>query len=361
MLDRRSVLLGMSGGLLAACTTTGRPRLSDYEASSAPFYPVDVRPERIKEILVGLRPGRDGGFRLEAEPFGDKIIVHNYGHEGDGVTLSWGCGTLAAEKVLETGEDDIAVIGAGAQGLTTALILARHGKKVTVYAEKFHPNVTSSIAGAIILTASSYGDVDLDTVARVNALAHTGFDAYENRPGTGVTRVRHHYLNRRRQDMARPDEKTLLGCPFGDMTRPTMIDMSLYLPYLMQEARVAGVAFYTETFRTPADLIALGQPVIVNCTGLGAGALFDDEAVHPVWGQLVRLHPQPEIDYSYVAPGNDGQLYMFPRQTSIVLGGTRRRDVWPLEPDPAETARLLLQHGKLAARARQILPLQVAA
>lgn len=361
MLDRRGVLLGLSGGLLAACTTTGRPTISGYEASAAPFYPVDVRPERIKEIVVGLRPGRDGGFRLEAEPFGDKILVHNYGHEGDGVTLSWGCGTLASELVAHTGADDVAIVGAGAQGLTTALILSRMGKRVTVYADKFHPYVTSNVAGALILTAASYGDVPIDTVARVNALARTGFDQYENQPGTGVTRVRHHYLQRRRQDQAEPGEKTLFGCPFNSVTHPTMIDMSLYLPYLMKQARDLGAIFYTKRFESPTELSALSQPVIVNCTGLGAGALFGDEAVHPVWGQLVRLHPQPEIDYSYVAHAGDGQLYMFPRETSIVLGGSRRRDVWSLEPDPTETQRLLYQHGKLAERARRIVSMKVAA
>lgn len=360
MLDRRGVLLGLTGGLLAACTTTERPRLSEYEARSAPFYPVDVRADRIKEIVVGLRPGRDGGFRLAAEPFGDKIIVHNYGHEGDGVTLSWGCATLAAGLVAETEASDVAVIGAGAQGLTTALILARQGKRVTVYAEKFHPYVTSNVAGALILTADAYGDVDPGIVSRVNALARTGFDAYEDRPGTGVTRVRHHFLQRRRQDAAEPGEKTLFGCPFNAMSRPTMIDMSLYLPYLMQEARDMGVVFYTERFQSPQHILTLAQPVIVNCTGLGAGALFGDTAVHPVWGQLVRLHPQPEIDYSYTAHAEDGQLYMFPRETSIVLGGTRRRDVWSLEPDPAETERILYQHARLAARARQVFALKAA-
>ncbi|XP_011180438.2 D-aspartate oxidase-like [Zeugodacus cucurbitae] len=45
---------------------------------------------------VGLRPGRDA-LRLEAEKGGKKIIIHNYGHGGAGVTLAWGC----AKEVLE--------------------------------------------------------------------------------------------------------------------------------------------------------------------------------------------------------------------------------------------------------------------
>ena len=40
-------------------------------------------------VRVGLRPMRDSGVRLEAEPH--TRIVHNYGHGGSGVTFSWGC------------------------------------------------------------------------------------------------------------------------------------------------------------------------------------------------------------------------------------------------------------------------------
>jgi D-amino-acid oxidase len=39
---------------------------------------------------VGLRPSRTE-VRLEKEHVGDKVVVHNYGHGGAGVTLSWGC------------------------------------------------------------------------------------------------------------------------------------------------------------------------------------------------------------------------------------------------------------------------------
>ena len=39
---------------------------------------------------VGLRPARES-VRLEIEKFGDKTVVHNYGHGGAGFTLSWGC------------------------------------------------------------------------------------------------------------------------------------------------------------------------------------------------------------------------------------------------------------------------------
>ena len=44
----------------------------------------------ILEHKVGLRPGRPA-VRLEAEQLGSTQVIHNYGHGGAGVTLSWGC------------------------------------------------------------------------------------------------------------------------------------------------------------------------------------------------------------------------------------------------------------------------------
>ncbi|WP_307804354.1 FAD-dependent oxidoreductase [Micromonospora echinofusca] len=44
--------------------------------------------------LVGLRPARHGGARVEVDPVGlpgGTRLVHNYGHGGAGVTLGWGC------------------------------------------------------------------------------------------------------------------------------------------------------------------------------------------------------------------------------------------------------------------------------
>jgi D-amino-acid oxidase len=49
---------------------------------------------------VGLRPVRPS-VRLEAETTGDgRRVVHNYGHGGAGVTLSWGCALDVAAEIL---------------------------------------------------------------------------------------------------------------------------------------------------------------------------------------------------------------------------------------------------------------------
>ena len=52
-----------------------------------------LRNAEILEHKVGLRPGRPS-VRLEAEQWAPgKLLIHNYGHGGAGVTLSWGCAT----------------------------------------------------------------------------------------------------------------------------------------------------------------------------------------------------------------------------------------------------------------------------
>jgi len=56
----------------------------------------DLKNAEIIEDIVGLRPGRTE-VRLEKELISGKTVIHNYGHGGSGVTLSWGC----AEEVVE--------------------------------------------------------------------------------------------------------------------------------------------------------------------------------------------------------------------------------------------------------------------
>ncbi|MCV7195169.1 FAD-dependent oxidoreductase [Mycobacterium angelicum] len=50
------------------------------------------------ETITGLRPERPS-VRLEVERVGPVRYIHNYGHGGDGVTLSWGCAREVARLV----------------------------------------------------------------------------------------------------------------------------------------------------------------------------------------------------------------------------------------------------------------------
>ncbi|GAB4049473.1 FAD-dependent oxidoreductase [Catellatospora paridis] len=45
----------------------------------------------VRARRVGLRPNRASGVRVEVDRSGERTVIHNYGHSGCGVTLSWGC------------------------------------------------------------------------------------------------------------------------------------------------------------------------------------------------------------------------------------------------------------------------------
>jgi glycine/D-amino acid oxidase-like deaminating enzyme len=86
----------------------------------------------------------------------------------------------------------------------------------------------------------------------------------------------------------------------------------------------------------------LPESVIFNCTGLGARALFGDQELIPVRGQLEVLLPQPEIDYCYLGNG-----YMFPRRDGIILGGTWDHDDWSLAPNADQTTQIFEAHTEI--------------
>jgi D-amino-acid oxidase len=110
----------------------------------------------VARVIVGLRPYRPSGFRVEREMLGETAVIHNYGHGGGGITLSWGTAHLAVEEGFDPAVKDYAVLGAGAVGMATALLLLERGANVTIHAKALSPETTSNIAGGQWWPASVY-------------------------------------------------------------------------------------------------------------------------------------------------------------------------------------------------------------
>jgi glycine/D-amino acid oxidase-like deaminating enzyme len=108
----------------------------------------------------------------------------------------------------------------------------------------------------------------------------------------------------------------------------------------MRDYQLAGGRIVTREFATRDELLQLSEPVIMNCTGLGAKTLFDDAELTPVKGQLTVLLPQPEIDYIVLAD----DLYMMPRADGILLGGTHERGEWSLDVNKDAMDRVVRGH-----------------
>ena len=129
-----------------------------------------------------------------------------------------------------------------------------------------------------------------------------------------------------------------------DDTRVIMSDGSSSLRFLDPATLKETGRIVVRAFATPSEVAALAEPVVVNCTGLGARDLFGDPELVPIKGQLTVLLPQPEVDYALATR----DLYMFPRSDGILLGGTHERGVETLEPDlpiAAETVPGLFAMG----------------
>ena len=328
-----------------------------------------VSPERVVRTIVGLRPFRRSGFRVEAETFGDTLLVHNYGHGGSGVMLSWGTASLAVDRVVESGRrGPVAVIGAGAVGLATARLLQGRGFEVSIHARALPPETTSNIAGALWYPhffveearRTAAFDAQFETAARLSHRCFQGLVGEDY----GVRWRDQYFLGRAPAPdtwdivMLRdlfPDARRLgpgehpFGAPHVVADRIMFIDPAVYLEAVLRDFRLAGGRVQIRTFASPAEIAALPERIVVNCSGLGARDLFNDQELIPVKGQLTVLQEQPEVDYSWIT---DEELYMFPRRDGILLGGTHEPGVESLEPNRA-AERLVLEGHRAVADAME--------
>ena len=320
---------------------------------------VHVSEDRIIRTVVGLRPFRPSGFVVRVEKIGDKTVVHNYGHGGGGITLSWGTSELAVDEAWTTGEKRFAVLGCGAVGLASARLLQQRGADVTIYAKDLPPQTTSNIAGGQWSPTSvmdrSRRTAESDALlARAYRLSHR---SYQQLPAAefGIRWLENYILSDEplqdwwEQDLVRdlyPESRELRPhehpFPARHARRFTtmLIEPPIYLSAMLRDVRLAGGRVVVRELARREQVQELPEPVVLNCTGLGAKALFGDEELEPVKGQLTFLLPQPEVDYITIRGG----LYMFPRRDGILLGGTFDHGVWSLDVDEAVRQRMVAGH-----------------
>jgi glycine/D-amino acid oxidase-like deaminating enzyme len=359
MINRRNFLQG-SGALaglsamgLSGCTrhvtapvATGAPALPFYDAVG-PIIPIRADMDRIFRITVCTRPFRPAGPRQDVERVGDKFVVHNYGHGGSGWSLSWGSADVVVRKVLVegSGQRDVAVIGAGALGLTAALTAQRAGLKVTIYARERAPYVRSVRATGSWTPDSRIAlgsAVAPEFAAQWEAMARTSFAMYmsyiafagtpvewtdryalsdeppmPNHPPEGRDYVQ--YMDRIADLTPRSHDLPLGTHPFPTkyVRRTTSLTFNVadYARQLMGDFLAAGGTIETREFHTPQELTALPQRAIIDCTGYAARQLWSDESIVPVRGQIAWLIPQEGVTYGLYYNG----LNVLARRDGIVL------------------------------------------
>ncbi len=318
---------------------------------------IDASPDRVVRTVAGLRPYRDSGFVVSSQMLDDSLLVHNYGHGGAGITLSWGSSELAVNLGSIVDRGAAAVIGAGVMGLTTARLLQERGQQVTLYTDKLPEETTSWVSGGQIHPASHYrGGAVTDgwrqQYAAAMAISWKRFLALD--PSTYGIRWHDTYQQSRRAppEWMRPYYPgfTMVEGPQNPFPLPHMqryrtmyVEVPRFLTHSKADVLQAGGRIKVRRFETLADVAALGEQLVFNCTGLGARELLGDTQLQPMRGQLAILQPDPRIDYAYSLSVG----YMFPRPDGIILGGTFERGEERAVTTTGAIASILASHRQL--------------
>ena len=165
-MKRRSFVVSGTAAAIGAGVLARLPAAAQSAAFARRLHPLDVSLDRVTRTTVGLRPYRAGGFVLRAEGRDAKTIIHDYGHGGGGMSLSWGTALLALELAAQTQKRTAAVVGSGVIGLSTARVLQDAGFSVTIYTRDVTPNTTSNMSGAQWTPTSVFEDDRVDTAFR---------------------------------------------------------------------------------------------------------------------------------------------------------------------------------------------------
>ncbi|MEP5340713.1 MAG: FAD-dependent oxidoreductase [Algibacter sp.] len=308
------------------------------------------------KFIAGIRPFREDSYRLEEEHLNDKLVIHNYGHGGAGITLSWGCALEVEDLIFRnnnyTKSTDVAIIGCGVMGLTIATRLLNLGHKVSIYTKDIPPHTTSNVAGGQ-WNPSTVAFQDIEQFHRV---LRRSFKIFESQLGdeygvsrkTNFTRSRNSSFELVPKDII-PEPKYYSRVPFeghdneGYSYETLLIEPPIFLHKLFNDivklTTTNRVKLIEKDFSDFQEILEVPERVIVNCTGYGAKKILDDEKMIPIKGQLALLKPQ-ELPYLY------GNGYIFPRRDYLILGGTFEEGNDDPTPDIETCKEIIEMHKK---------------
>jgi D-amino-acid oxidase len=237
----------------------------------------------------------------------------------------------------------VLVVGAGVTGLSVGVRLAEAGYDAHVLARELPLETTSSVAAAIWYPylarpfdrVLGWSEVALQEFRRLAEEADSDEIGIVMREGVEL-------VGARSDDpwwtSAVPDWKRLdfAPPPYRDgwtFTTP-VIEMPVYLSWLHRRFEAAGGTIT----RMALSSLPNHADLVVNCSGLGARRLGDDDELEPVRGQVVRLG---QIGLTRWLLAEEGPTYVVPRSADIVVGGTEEHGAWDRRPSPEVAEQIL--------------------
>ena len=251
----------------------------------------------------------------------------------------------------------IVIVGAGVSGLTCAVSLLEAGADVRVVTAAAPLGTVSAVAGAMIGPAFGSGDERTLTWERRSDRV---FRALARDPSTGVRVLRGRLLSAPELGPGLPpwvsDVPGYAGAldpaqlPDGYMSgfaaELPFADMPRYLGWLVTRVAELGGAI-EQRIVTGLETADPAADCVVNCSGLGAVELADDDSMEPVWGQHVVVDAPDVPEFAYEGGGSGDVIGAFPHARGVLIGGVRRAGRNELGPDP-EIARASIERAAAA-------------
>lgn len=227
---------------------------------------------------------------------------------------------------------EITIVGAGVSGLTTGIRLLQQGWKVRIISKEFSPDTVSDVA------AAWWYPFLVEPVEKTNQWSIQTFNELVRlRDNEGVEcismRLGREYLE---QECELPgwsfniphfrilnQDEIIRGYEFGWELEAPVIEMNLYMPWLLSKFRTLGGSIESNEFDSIEEVPG---EFIINCSGLGARLLSNDEEVIPVRGQVVYIKQDPGFGRYDQRP--ESLTYTIPRRDVTVLGGTAQKGDW---------------------------------
>ena len=236
-------------------------------------------------------------------------------------------------------------MGAGVSGLTTGIRLLEEGWNVNIITENMSPNTVSDTAAAWwypflaepiektnrwssetfkqLLRLKNIEGVDCITLRKGREYLEEKCDP----PGWSFEIPYFRILEK---------EEIIEGYTFGWEMEAPVIEMNLYMPWLLSRFEDLGGIFELKKFNSIDEVPG---EFIVNCTGIGARILSEDETVIPVRGQVIYIEQDPGFGRFDQQP--ETLTYTIPRRDVTVLGGTAQKGDWDLNIREKDTEYIL--------------------
>ncbi|MCU0320798.1 MAG: FAD-binding oxidoreductase, partial [Chitinophagaceae bacterium] len=228
----------------------------------------------------------------------------------------------------------IAIIGAGISGLSTAYTLVNAGYNITVFAKEFSPNLVSNKAAAFWFPYHVRNNARAKDWCK---FSYSFFEQLSANIATGISMVgiikavkpnvqdEDNWLNYMPDNSySIVEEKNLPnGYAKAYLAKVPLIETQIFLPWLMQELQLLQTNFIQQNIED-IQSIATKFDVVINCTALGAKQLCNDATLVAVRGQVLLYEPNL-INQIFI--DNQTPSYMVPRKDATIVGGTYEEGV----------------------------------